>query len=120
MSRFVDVKAVKAAVTMLLVLEHYGRIVQALGEQPQRALPASWGREPDAVSRLTGKELLELFRHLQGWRNILGFVARKEGCSLTRNDAVKTMIAQVIRTCRERGRKIGICGQAPSDYPDFA
>lgn len=37
-----------------------------------------------------------------------------------RNDAVKTMIAQVIRTCRAKGRKIGICGQAPSDYPDFA
>jgi pyruvate,water dikinase len=35
-------------------------------------------------------------------------------------DAVKTMIAQVIRTCRARGRKIGICGQAPSDYPEFA
>ena len=33
---------------------------------------------------------------------------------------MKTMIAPVIRTCRERGRKIGICGQAPSDYPDFA
>ncbi len=37
-----------------------------------------------------------------------------------RNAAVKTMIAQVIRICRERGRKIGICGQAPSDYPEFA
>ena len=37
-----------------------------------------------------------------------------------RNDAVKTMIAQVIRTCRAHGRKIGICGQAPSDYPEFA
>lgn len=37
-----------------------------------------------------------------------------------RNDAVKTMIAQVIRTCRAKGRKIGICGQAPSDYPEFA
>ena len=37
-----------------------------------------------------------------------------------RNDAVKAMIAQVIRTCRTRGRKIGICGQAPSDYPEFA
>ncbi|WP_395741728.1 phosphoenolpyruvate synthase [Prosthecobacter sp.] len=37
-----------------------------------------------------------------------------------RNAAVKTMIASVIRTCREKGRKIGICGQAPSDYPDFA
>jgi pyruvate,water dikinase len=37
-----------------------------------------------------------------------------------RNDAVKTMIAQVIRTAKAKGRKIGICGQAPSDYPDFA
>ena len=30
------------------------------------------------------------------------------------------MIAQVIKTARAKGRKIGICGQAPSDYPDFA
>ena len=37
-----------------------------------------------------------------------------------RNPAVKNMIAQVIATCRARGRKIGICGQAPSDYPEFA
>jgi pyruvate, water dikinase len=37
-----------------------------------------------------------------------------------RNAAVKKMIAQVITTCRAKGRKIGICGQAPSDYPEFA
>lgn len=37
-----------------------------------------------------------------------------------RNAAVKRMIAQVIAVCREKDRKIGICGQAPSDYPDFA
>ncbi len=37
-----------------------------------------------------------------------------------RNAAVKKMIAQVIAVCRTRKRKIGICGQAPSDYPDFA
>ena len=37
-----------------------------------------------------------------------------------RNAAVKKLIAQVIAVCRKRGRKIGICGQAPSDYPDFA
>ena len=37
-----------------------------------------------------------------------------------RNPAVKQMIAKVISVCRERGKKIGICGQAPSDYPDFA
>jgi pyruvate,water dikinase len=37
-----------------------------------------------------------------------------------RNDAVKTLIKMVIATAKRRGRKIGICGQAPSDYPDFA
>jgi pyruvate,water dikinase len=37
-----------------------------------------------------------------------------------RNAAVKSMIAQVIQVCREKHRKIGICGQAPSDYPEFA
>ena len=37
-----------------------------------------------------------------------------------RNAAAKSMIANVIRTAKAKGRKIGICGQAPSDYPDFA
>ncbi len=37
-----------------------------------------------------------------------------------RNPAVKRMIAQVIAVCRSQGCKIGICGQAPSDYPEFA
>jgi pyruvate,water dikinase len=37
-----------------------------------------------------------------------------------RNAAVKKMIGQVISVARAKGRKIGICGQAPSDYPDFA
>ncbi len=37
-----------------------------------------------------------------------------------RNPAVTAMIAKVIRKARAKGRKIGICGQAPSDYPEFA
>lgn len=37
-----------------------------------------------------------------------------------RNAAVKKMISHVIAVCRAKGRKIGICGQAPSDYPEFA
>jgi hypothetical protein len=37
-----------------------------------------------------------------------------------RDPAVTAMIAQVIRTARAAGRKIGICGQAPSDYAEFA
>ncbi|HEY9616935.1 MAG TPA: phosphoenolpyruvate synthase [Microcoleaceae cyanobacterium] len=37
-----------------------------------------------------------------------------------RNTAVKRLVGDVIRTAKEKGRKIGICGQAPSDYPEFA
>jgi len=37
-----------------------------------------------------------------------------------RNEAVKRMIAQLIRTARKNECKVGICGQAPSDYPEFA
>lgn len=37
-----------------------------------------------------------------------------------RNDAVKILVAQVIATAKRRGRKIGICGDAPSTYPEFA
>ncbi len=37
-----------------------------------------------------------------------------------RNAAVKNLVRQVIATAKAKGRKIGICGQAPSDYPEFA
>ena len=37
-----------------------------------------------------------------------------------RNEAVKTLIKMVIKTAKRRGKKIGICGQGPSDFPDFA
>lgn len=37
-----------------------------------------------------------------------------------RNEAVKTMISSVIKVCKKNKVKIGICGQAPSDFPDFA
>jgi pyruvate, water dikinase len=37
-----------------------------------------------------------------------------------RDEAVKQMIHMAIATVRQNNRKIGICGQAPSDYPEFA
>jgi len=36
------------------------------------------------------------------------------------DEAVKWMIASVIREAKKAGAKIGLCGQAPSDHPDFA
>ncbi|GAB4201494.1 MAG: phosphoenolpyruvate synthase [Coleofasciculaceae cyanobacterium] len=37
-----------------------------------------------------------------------------------RNEGVKQMIRMVIEKAKKNNRKIGICGQAPSDYPEFA
>ncbi|OGN54643.1 MAG: phosphoenolpyruvate synthase [Chlamydiae bacterium RIFCSPLOWO2_12_FULL_49_12] len=37
-----------------------------------------------------------------------------------RNEAVKKSIRDLIRRAHGKGCKVGICGQAPSDYPDFA
>lgn len=37
-----------------------------------------------------------------------------------RNEAVKKMIASVIKECRKRKKYIGICGEAPSYFPEFA
>ena len=36
------------------------------------------------------------------------------------NPAVKILISQVIKVAKEKGKKIGLCGQAPSDFPEFA
>jgi len=36
------------------------------------------------------------------------------------DESVKTLITQVIKSCKARHKYIGICGQAPSDYPEFA
>ena len=37
-----------------------------------------------------------------------------------RNEAVKKLIAEVIKVAKKTKTKIGICGQGPSDFPDFA
>jgi len=37
-----------------------------------------------------------------------------------RNAAVKKMISQIIKLCNRKKKYCGICGQAPSDFPEFA
>jgi pyruvate,water dikinase len=37
-----------------------------------------------------------------------------------RNEAIKRLLRQAVEVARSRGKKIGICGQAPSDYPEMA
>ncbi|MBD3198202.1 MAG: phosphoenolpyruvate synthase [Candidatus Lokiarchaeota archaeon] len=35
------------------------------------------------------------------------------------SEAIKRAISELIKTAHENGKKVGICGQAPSDFPDF-
>ncbi|MEK7644360.1 MAG: phosphoenolpyruvate synthase, partial [Patescibacteria group bacterium] len=42
------------------------------------------------------------------------------GIANENNETVKEMIRQVIKIAHSAKKKIGICGQAPSDYPEFA
>ena len=42
------------------------------------------------------------------------------GVSNEKNEAVKTLIQYLIEVGKETDTKVGICGQAPSDFPDFA
>jgi pyruvate,water dikinase len=37
-----------------------------------------------------------------------------------RDAAVKALLAMAIAACRQAGKYVGICGQGPSDHPDFA
>jgi pyruvate,water dikinase len=42
------------------------------------------------------------------------------GVSNEKNESVKTLVRYLIEVGKETGTKVGICGQAPSDFPDFA
>ena len=37
-----------------------------------------------------------------------------------RDPAVKVLLKQAISACKAQGKYVGICGQGPSDHPDFA
>ena len=42
------------------------------------------------------------------------------GVANEKDESVKKLISEVIKKCKAKKKYIGICGQAPSDYPDFA
>ncbi len=48
-----------------------------------------------------------------------GGTLKIEGRANEKNEAIKTLIRYLIKTGKETKTKVGICGQAPSDFPDF-
>lgn len=49
-----------------------------------------------------------------------GGTLKIEGVSNEKNEAVKILVKDLITTAKKNKRKVGICGQGPSDFPDFA
>ena len=84
MSRFVDFKVVKAAVTMLQVLEHFGvaESFKRTGNSLSGPCPLHGGQNRTQFRVSLDKNCWNCFGTCNGGGNILDFVARKEGCSL--------------------------------------
>ena len=84
MSRFVDVKAVKAAVTMLQVLEHYGlaESFKRSGNSLSGPCPRHGGENRTQFRVSPEKNCWNCFGTCKDGENALDFVARQEGCSL--------------------------------------
>jgi len=74
------------------------------------------------------KEFLEIFDGMSIGSNdlaqlVLGIDRDNAGLAKIgneNNEAVKKMIKDIIQACRQQNKYVGICGQAPSDYPEFA
>jgi len=49
-----------------------------------------------------------------------GGTLKVEGIANEKNEAVKILIKSLINIAKKNKRKVGICGQGPSDFPDFA
>ena len=84
MSRFVDFKAVKAAVSMLQVLEHYDIVAsfKRSGNSLSGPCPLHGGENRTQFRVSLEKNCWNCFGTCKGGGNVLDFVARKEGCSL--------------------------------------
>ena len=90
MTTFVDFKAVKAAVTMLQVLEHYGvaESFKRTGNSLSGPCPLHNGQNRTQFRVSLEKNCWNCFGTCNGGGNVLDFVAHKEGCSL-RDAALK-------------------------------
>jgi pyruvate, water dikinase len=117
------VRTVKQAATVLEMLAQRGlkrgsnglRVIM-MCEVPSNAILAEQFLEHFDGMSIGSNDLTQLTLGLD----------RDSGMELLANDfderdpAVKAMISRAIAACRATGKYVGICGQGPSDHPDFA
>ena len=120
-------RTVKEAEEVLRIMAKNGLATRLLAKNKKKATPVYMMCEIPA-NIILDEEFLDLFDGMSIGSNDLTQLTlgldRDSGIvthiANENDESVRALIAKIIRTCTRRGKYIGICGQGPSDLPDFA
>lgn len=113
-------RTVEEGKKVIKVMEEHGLERKSLNVYVMCEIPANV---------ILAEEFLEVFDGMSIGSNDLAQLAlgidrdgneKIKGISNENDPTVKELISKVIKVCKSKGKYIGICGQAPSDYPEFA
>lgn len=112
---------------VLAIMKEHGLVAKSLAQAGEKTTPVYMMCEiPSNV--LLAEEFLDLFDGMSIGSNDLTQLTlgldRDSGIVThignENDEAVRALVSQIIRKCAARGKYLGICGQGPSDLPDFA
>lgn len=120
-------RTIKEAEEVLRIMAKNGLATRLLAKNKKKATPVYMMCEIPA-NIILDEEFLDLFDGMSIGSNDLTQLTlgldRDSGIvthiANENDESVRALIAKIIRTCTRRGKYIGICGQGPSDLPDFA
>jgi len=113
-------RTLEEADKVLAVMKEYGldrengAKVYVMCEIPSNVLLADEFLDRFDGMSVGSNDLTQLTLGMDRDNNVIAHIANEN------NEAVKRMIKPAIDACNARGKYIGICGQAPSDFPEFA
>ncbi len=120
-------RTVHEAEQVLSIMAEHGLVAKSVAKGGEKTTPVYMMCEiPSNV--LLAEEFLDLFDGMSIGSNDLTQLTlgldRDSGIvthiANENDEAVRALISMIIRKCTARGKYIGICGQGPSDLPDFA
>ena len=120
-------RTIKEAESVLHLMAEHGLVAKSLHRRGKRTTPIYMMCEiPSNI--ILDEEFLDLFDGMSIGSNDLTQLTlgldRDSGIvnniANENDEAVRALISKIIRTCRRRGKYLGICRQGPSDLPDFA
>ena len=120
-------RTIHEAEQVLAIMKEHGLVAKSLAKEGEQTTPVYMMCEiPSNI--LLAEEFLDLVDGYSIGSNDLTQLTlgldRDSGIvthiANENDEAVRALVSQAIRKCKARGKYIGICGQGPSDLPDFA